>query len=238
MTKFWQTFWSNYGPEQAITEDDLFKQVAQTVNKQPIPKEQFKLSLDYIWEKLQLSSEDRLVDLCCGNGLISYELAKHVGYVFGIDFVARNIVIAKEWKAAKNIVYILGDVTEPLETLIGENTFPNKYLMNGSLAYFEPSQFDTILKNIVRYMNGRPFQFFLTAIPCFDLKWNFYNTPERVARHLENEKKIKNTNDGLGRWWMSDEIDMIVSRQGLQVQITNQPQQLSNFRMDALISNS
>ena len=238
MTKFWQTFWSKYGPEQAVTEEDLFKQVAQTWNKQPISKKQFKQMLDYIEERLELSPQDHLVDLCCGNGLVSYELAKRVAEVTGIDFVPRNIQTAKEWKSAKNITYFLGDVTAPLSLYISENTFPDKFLMNGSLAYFEPDGLDTILGNIMRHMAGHPFLFLLTGIPRFDFKWNFYNTPERVARHLENERQPENTNDGLGRWWRIEEIENICSRYGVQVILTSQPLELSNYRMEALIKSA
>jgi len=236
MTKFWETFWSDYGPEHAVTEDDLFRQVAQTREGRSISKELFNQTLDHIEERLELSPKDHLIDLCCGNGLVSYELAVRVAYVTGIDFVPRNIRTAKEQKQAENITYILNDITSPISILIGKNTFPEKFLMNYSLGYFGPSQFDVILSNIVQHMADRPFRFLLTGIPCFDLKWNFYNTEERVARHLESEKKRKDINDGVGRWWKAGEIEGICSQHGLRVQATNQPRKLSNFRMDALVT--
>jgi SAM-dependent methyltransferase len=236
MTKFWQTFWSKYGPVHAVNDEDLFMQVGQTLNKRPISKEVFNRTVDYIFERLKLSAGDHVVDLCCGNGLISYELAMRIAYVTGIDFVPRNIRTAIAWKSAKNINYIIGDVMEPISVLIGENIFPGKYLMNISLAYFEPVELDIILSNIIRHMGSDlPFCFLLSGIPRLDLKWNFYDTPERVSRHLENEKQRKNTNDGLGRWWRAEEIEDICFRHGLQVQVTNQPLDISNYRMDALI---
>ena len=238
MTKFWQTFFSKYGPEHAVTEDDLFKQVGHTWEKRPIGQDKFQRLVAHIEALLELSQEQHLVDFCCGNGLFSYELAKRVAHVTGIDFVERNIRIAEERKLGPNTTYVVGDVTAPLALLIGANTFPGKYLMNYSLAYFGPKELDIILSNILQHMADRPFSFLIAGIPCFDLKWNFYNTPERVARHLVNEKKQTNTNDGLGRWWRPDEIKDICSRHRLQVQVTNQPLDLSNFRMDALIKSS
>ncbi len=235
MAKFWQTYFNGYGPERAVSEEDLYKQVGQTVNKRPISNELFKRTLENIDELLKLSSEDHVVDLCCGNGLISYELAQHVAYVTGIDFSLRNISTAMEWKSAKNITYVLGDVTESLSGLIGARTFPGKFLMNGSLGYFKPAELDIILSNIVQHMADHTFCFLLSTIPNFDLKWNFYNTPERVVAHLENEKQHENTNDGLGRWWRREEIEDICSRHGLQVQVTNEPFDLYNYRMDALV---
>jgi hypothetical protein len=72
MTNNWLTFWSNYGPECAVTEEDLFRQVAQTWGKRPISKELFQRMLDYIEARLQLSRADHLLDFCCGNGLVSH----------------------------------------------------------------------------------------------------------------------------------------------------------------------
>jgi cyclopropane fatty-acyl-phospholipid synthase-like methyltransferase len=194
--------------------------------------------VESIVAELQLSREDHLLDLCCGNGLVSYELASHVARLTGIDFVERNIRTAQKRKCKENTTYVLGDARTTLSTLIGEGAFPNKCLMNGSLAYFGPAELDTILNNILRHLAGRSFRFLLTAIPRFDLKWNFYNTPERVARHLENEKRPDNTNDGVGRWWKAEEIEEVGSRHGLHVIVTNQPPNLSNFRMDALVTSA
>ncbi len=235
MAKFWQTFWNRYGPELAVSDEDLYRQVGLTVDKQPVSSELFRRTLENIDGLLKLSTKDHVVDLCCGNGLISYELAKRVAYVTGIDFTPHLIRTAMDKKSAKNITYILGDVKESLSVLLGENTFPSKLLMNGSLGYFEPDELDIILSNVVEHMADHAFCFLFSTIPNFDQKWNFYNTPERVARHLENEKKRENTNDGIGRWWRREEIEGICSRHGLRVQVTNQPFDLSNFRMDALV---
>lgn len=236
MTNLWNNFWSHRGPEKALTEDDLLVQVGHTWEGKPISKEKFDIILAYIVKKLDLNNKDVLLDYCCGNGLFSYEIAKRVSFMVGIDFVQRNIKIANEQKSMANTCYILGDVTSTLNALLGKTLLLNKFLMNYSLGYFEPTQFKIILKNIIQHTDDRTFKYFVVGTPCFDLKWNFYNTEERVARHLENEKIHKDFNDGMGRWWKRGEIEEICLNLGLLVQITDQPPELSNFRMDALIT--
>jgi SAM-dependent methyltransferase len=238
MTDFWEDYWSKYGPPEVSSEEDLFKQVAHTVAKQPIPNEMVVRMLACITTRLQLSPDDRLLDFCCGNGIFSYELAKHVAELMGIDFVPRNIHMARVRKSRPNTRYVVGDAIAPLAGLVGADFLPDKFLMHYSLAYFTPVQFGTILDNSVLHVGKRAFQFLLTGIPNADFKWNFYNTPERRARHLENEKNQENTNDGLGRWWQAGEIEQICREHGLEVLIENQPAELSNYRMDALISSS
>jgi SAM-dependent methyltransferase len=236
MSSLWKDFFDNYRRCEVVTQADLFLQVGKTINKQPIPEGTHRKLIDRIALTLQLCPKDHLLDLCCGNGLVSYELATYVGQLTGIDFAEHMIRAARQFKMRQNTSYHVGDVTMPLSTFVGENVFPNKILMNVGLAYFEPLELDTILANIWSHLGDRPFLALFTDIPNFDLKWNFYNTPERRARHLENERKRDNTNDGLGRWWRAAEIEEIGSNHGLKVQVINQPPDLSNYRMDALIS--
>jgi SAM-dependent methyltransferase len=236
MDDFWKTYWTGYGSSEATSEEDLFKQVAHTVSKQPIPNELVVRMLEQIVTRLQLSRADHLLDFCCGNGLFSYELAAHVAQVTGIDFVSRNIRTAQLRKSRENTTYIVGDAIAPLLRLVGIGCFPNKFLMHYSLAYFAPTQFAVMLRNILEHLGSRKFHFLVTGIPNAALKWNFYNTPERRARHVENEKQAGGTNDGLGRWWQADEIQQICRHHGLTVLIENQPLELSNYRMNALIS--
>ena len=238
MKKQWQPFWNNYLAHDPATEDDLFKQVAQTVNRNPISPVVLDLMLCRIQSQLRLSPQDHLVEFCCGTGLFSHRLASHVERLTGIDFAPRLIAAARQMKTRPNIVYIEGDATDPLSSFISQGEFPAKYLMNHSLAYFEVSQLRVILNNLLEYLKDRPFSFLIAGIPNFDLKWYFYDTPERRSRHLKNCKDPENTNDGLGRWWRPSEIRQLCEQMGLSLSIENQPPELCHYRMDALISSS
>ncbi|MGA9427845.1 MAG: hypothetical protein WBV33_22375, partial [Terracidiphilus sp.] len=134
-----------------------------------------------------------------------------------------------------NIRYRIGNITDRLSALIGRDQVPNKFLMAGSLGYLQPRELSAILGNIGRHLDERAFEFLIEEIPNAELKANFYNTPERVARHLENERTHPDTNDGVGRWWRAEEIETLCAGHGLSVQIMNPPASLWNYRMDALI---
>lgn len=236
MSKHWQSFWDNYRNSDAKSEADLFIQVGKTVAQQPIPRGMFDRMVERIVADLELRHDDHLLDLCCGNGLISFELAHVAGHVTGVDFADHLIKAAVEFKSLPNIDYRVGDVTSPIADLIDDASgVPGKYLMNDALAYFTPETLGVLLDNVREACGSNPFRLLLTGIPNDALKWNFYDTPERKLRHLDNARAGDGTNDGLGRWWQSDEIEAECALRGLQVRIENQPDAISRYRMDALI---
>lgn len=240
MSKHWQSFWGNYRNEDAQTEDELFVQVGKTISRQPIPRDMFSSMVERIIDRLQLDATDHLLDMCCGNGLISFELARIAGHVTAIDFAEHMIKAAKKFKSLPNIAYYVGDVSSPVadmadRAIMGGGSIPGKYLMNDALAYFDPKALGTIVENICIAKDGQPFRFLLTGIPNIALKWNFYDTPERRLRHSESLRIGDDTNDGLGRWWDATEIESICTKLGLNFSIENQPDTISNYRMDTLI---
>lgn len=238
MTKHWLAFWDNYRNVEARSEHDLFLQVGKTISQQPIPRDMFASMLTSIVEHLELKHGDHLLDLCCGNGLVSFELAQIAGRVTAVDFARHLIEAAQRLKSLPNIEYRVGDVTAPLSSLVRDEAIeamPSKFLMNDALAYFDPQALGTILDNVTDALGSRPFRFLLTGIPSHALKWNFYDTPERRARHAENNRRPENTNDGMGRWWHRGEIKQACDQRGFHVLMANQKEAISNYRMDAMI---
>ncbi|MEW6068413.1 MAG: class I SAM-dependent methyltransferase [Nitrospirota bacterium] len=59
-----------------------------------------------------VSEDDIVLDIGCGNGALTYDIAKKAKYVFGIDINAKNIEYTKKKYNADNITYIIGDATE------------------------------------------------------------------------------------------------------------------------------
>ncbi|MEF3083824.1 class I SAM-dependent methyltransferase [Luteimonas sp. SMYT11W] len=232
----WQKFWDSYRNDHALSEADLFIQVGKTVARQPISRVMFQHMVQRIVDSLQLGQNDHVLDLCCGNGLISFELAAVAKQVTGVDFARHLISGAQAFKSRSNISYRVADVTLPLSELVGETDgLPDKLLMNDALAYFEPGTLAVIVDNVCDALDGRAFRFLLTGIPSSALKWNFYDTPERKRRYQENLQAGDSTNDGLGRWWTTDEIEALAISRGLSVRVEDQPEGISNYRMDALI---
>lgn len=57
---------------------------------------------------------DIVLDIGCGNGALTFDLAQKAKKVVGIDLSKENIKFAKEKYSASNIEYMVGDVTKNL----------------------------------------------------------------------------------------------------------------------------
>ncbi|MEQ1743125.1 MAG: hypothetical protein ABL869_11600, partial [Candidatus Nitrotoga sp.] len=81
------SYWKNhYDSISKQFDGSLLKQVGKTVNGQEIPELQVKLIVENTTNVLRLKAKDSVVDLCCGNGLITRQLAPLVEKVVGVDF--------------------------------------------------------------------------------------------------------------------------------------------------------
>ncbi len=237
----WQEYWDNfllnrYGKEEVKSEDDLYFQVARTVNRKPVAKEVFDAIIDGIIQDLALSQEDVLVDFCCGNGLFTYELKDQVKQIIGIDFSQSIIDTANKFRPAANITYCLGGVVEYMRSFAATwpGIRPNKYLMNDSLAYFSAADLENVLSAIIGISGD--FRFLVRGVPNDELKWNYYNTPDRKEFYANLIAKGDLTNDGLGTWWQPDDIREVCMKLNLQCIIRNQELPVSDYRMDIIIS--
>lgn len=61
-----------------------------------------------------VDKDDVVLDVGCGNGALSYDVAKKAKKVVGIDLNEKNISFAKERYSKENIQYICGDVLKDL----------------------------------------------------------------------------------------------------------------------------
>jgi 2-polyprenyl-3-methyl-5-hydroxy-6-metoxy-1,4-benzoquinol methylase len=61
-----------------------------------------------------INKSDRVLDIGCGNGALTFDLARKAKFVVGIDLNEKNIEVAKRKYKAKNIEYKVGDATKDL----------------------------------------------------------------------------------------------------------------------------
>ena len=59
-----------------------------------------------------IDEDDIVLDVGCGNGILTYEIAKKAKRVVGIDIDEKRIEFAKKNFSRENIVYICGDATQ------------------------------------------------------------------------------------------------------------------------------
>lgn len=228
----WNSFWNNYRTLESGTERDLFFQVGKTINKEPVSEAVFNASFEDIVNSLIIKETDTVLEMCCGNGLVTFPLSQITKKIYAFDFAPHLVEAAKKFKKNDTIVYKVGDAKASFLDLFQFDQIPNKYLMNDALGYFTPSELTQILLYIMK--NVPIFSFYLTGVPNDALKWNFYNTEERKETYLNGVTNGDESNNGMGKWWKKSELLEIAESLDLKVTLKNQIPTISNYRMDVL----
>jgi len=106
-----------------------------------------------------VSSEDTVLDIGCGNGALTFDVAQKAKKVVGIDLSKKNIQLAKEKFSKENIEYIEGDALSNLP----EAKFDVIILSNVLEHIQNRTEFLTALKNKTNK--------FLIRVPMINRDW-------------------------------------------------------------------
>lgn len=218
--------------ELRVERGDYRRQVGKTVNQIPVPEQTLDdMALDVI-EALELTSDDGLLDLCCGNGLITSRVAARVRSVAGVDRSESLIAVARADFAARNIEYIVADVTQLPEPLT-RRAF-SKIAMYEALQNFSTEQTAALLRTLAASASGGA-PIFLGSIPDRDRIWNFYDSRER---RQEYERRVADGTEAIGHWWTAAELRDVAAAHGydLEIRAPRSSLHVAHYRFDALLT--
>ena len=233
----WKTFFQGYRIIDIKGDADLLFQVGATVGGKPVSREQFDTIILSIEQGLKLSDNDSVLDLCCGNGVITFEIAKKAKKVVGIDSSKPYIDNAVKFKSAENISYLTADVTDTdkiIEACPGK--LFNKAYCYASIAYLLPGDLEKLFL-LFNKISGANFSFMLGSVLDRQRKWHFFNTFRRRVHYLIGYKLL-GRDFGVGRWWTKKEIETIAKRHKYICRFIEQDKSLhtAHYRFDAVIS--
>lgn len=226
MKNYWE---QHYDSNSREFDGLLLKQVGKTINGEEISETQFKLVVKNVVNNLRLNSNDSIIDLCCGNGLITRQLAPLVKEVVAIDFSQGLIGTAKEYNGFHNLEYINADVLhlDP-KYLLGLK----KVLMYEALQLFSGEQLSNLLDMFSCLELGS--SVFFASVPDKEKLNAYYDTKEKYEFYEQSECDGK---PHMGHWWMMEEIKHIVS--GSKFKATFLPQEATlytaYYRFDVLL---
>ena len=232
MKKDWKHFWATY----RVDESEPLQQAGKTVNGIAILPEQFDAILRDVDSHLCLSREDVVLDLCCGNGLITREIAKRCTAVIGIDFSERLIEVAKELTREPNVRYLVMDIKHlrVLREILPWLAF-TKVLWYDALAFFSASDLYEILK-VVKILTREGATILLGSVLDSRRKWYFFNTFKRKLLYVLRVSSLKSP-VGLEQWWESAQIANICTQLDLTSMVYRQSVEVhtASYRFDVKI---
>jgi 2-polyprenyl-3-methyl-5-hydroxy-6-metoxy-1,4-benzoquinol methylase len=173
------------------------------------------------------------LDLCCGNGLITVNLASRCRNAVGIDYSEPLLAIAKRDHQRDNITYILASILDLDHTGVSAGGRFSKIMMYEALQHFKKGDLRRILQIISTHATDDAL-ILIGSIPDRIRKRNFYNTPKRkllaILRQLTGR-------DSIGSWWTGEEISRIAGQMGFHSQFLAQNHNLhtTHYRFDILL---
>ncbi len=187
-------------------------------------------------KELQITPEDNILDLCCGNGILTARIAKYSGFVLGIDFSDAMITNANKYKKMNNIEYLCHDVNKISEqiNMIRKNKI-NKVIMSEALGYFDNRDFKNILKSLNKSLTQNH-SIFIGNVLFKGNKWEFYNTNRRKLDYFINNR-ILGRSKAIGKWWQFSELQNIAKQFSYNLKIIAQNPILNtaHYKVDVLL---
>lgn len=226
MDDYWKNLYDTVSRTPGIS---LQEQVGKTLNGKALSEDQVGLIVLSATEALKLEQQDVLVDLCCGNGLITEHLAPLADRAWGIDFSEGLIEVARQNSRTKKIEYAQGDVLK----LDGKYfSGVRKVLMNESLQHFSSEEFGVLLECMASLEAGS--RVYFGGIPDLDKFETYYDTPEKLAFYQRREREGRPHS---GTWWSQPEIVRIAKEHGFKPTVVAQKPSMvtSYYRFDLLL---
>jgi 2-polyprenyl-3-methyl-5-hydroxy-6-metoxy-1,4-benzoquinol methylase len=233
--KKWNKFFQNYRNIPIRNDMDLLFQVALTVAGKPISKELFNYIISDIENNLKLKSSDNLLDLCCGNGVITYELSKKVKTITGVDSSKLYIENANTYKKSSSVEYFEMDILD-IETIYKNYSQKfTKVLFHGSIAYFDKKELTMILGKL-NNLTTDDVIIMIGNVLDYSKRFKFYNTVGRKCKYIFF--KIFNKDLGLGNWWKKSTLLEICDEKGFNCTFISQNPLLNTapYRFDCILT--
>ena len=129
--------------------EDFFHGVTLDLWRKAIPPKQTIAEADFLSQVLQCDEGSHLLDVPCGNGRISLELARRGFRVTGIDIAKEFIEEARaaaEGANASAAEFILGD----MRSIAGESAFDGAFCFGNSFGFMKHADMEKFLSGVAR----------------------------------------------------------------------------------------
>lgn len=227
MADYWKTFWAE--SNKSTTSKHPQCQVLRTFNKKPISEAQFQKILEDIEKKMEICRNDEVLDLCCGNGLITVYLTSKCKRAVGVDFEP-GLIEYIDLEKYPNVSVVTEDVRK---VDFKEHSF-DKIMIYAGLQYLSHQETICLFESVFRWLKSNGL-FYIGDIPDRERLWNFFNTEERERACFGS---IKNDKPIIGTWFDSEWLVKLGKYADFKcTEIIPQPEDFpySHFRFDAVL---
>ena len=188
------------------------------------------LTVQNIVDNLNIQDSEKVLDVCCGNGLITNLISENCSSIHGVDLSQELINTAKS-KYPK-IDFEKASATF-LSNVFEKEQFDKIYLQYSFQYFDKPNQGRKVIEEMLKVLKPNGI-LFIGDIPDRNKLWKYYNTFLKRFFLITSKMKGKNR---MGKFWSKEELDSICKKLGVYgtflIQEVNLP--YSHYRFDYLI---
>lgn len=223
-SEYWSRFWSEYKAD--IAEKDEQSQVLRTRNKLPIDKESWEFTVSEVASQLDLSENDTLLDLCCGNGLFTSAFSSQVSKIEAVD-ISTPLIDRLNARALHNVNAVASDIRE---INFSDQSF-SKVLWYAGIQYIDESDIINMILKIRGWMKPDGI-LMIGDIPDRKKIWKYFDSLERQNVYFHALQKREPI---IGTWLDAEWIEKLCATCGFTTaNVIEQNSKLiySDFRYD------
>jgi cyclopropane fatty-acyl-phospholipid synthase-like methyltransferase len=193
MTDYWKSFWLAHAKDHLNTEPQV--QVLRTLNRQPVEPDVFAGIVNSIVTMLEPESTKDLLDLCCGNGVITRELCNEFRAVTAVD-LSEEFVSQISGRETDDITAFAADARA---VEFSAKSF-DRILLYAGMQYFSESEAADLFMRLRHWIREGGLVV-LGDIPDATRRWNFFDSPERESAYFE---ALRGDKPIVGNWFEPD----------------------------------
>lgn len=223
----WVDFWRSHA--KTSSESDPQVQVLRTCGGQPIPLSLFQRIVQGLICQMELGPRHVVLDLCCGNGLITSAVAATSRRVVAVD-VAPEFVTAARHLGKGNVLPLLADVRK---VNFRAASF-DRVLLFAGLQYLSHQDTLGLLQRLHHWLVEDGLVY-IGDIPDASRRWRFFDTKERRDAYFAG---LLVGNPIVGTWFEREWLVYAGLHSGFaQAQILEQDAELpfAHYRYDVLL---
>jgi len=209
--------------------EDFWGQVKRTVNGKPIPQEQIDMIVDAVCNGLELSTNDVLLDLCCGNGALSTYFFARCSGGLGVDFSEYLVEVARRYFVKRpQEDFIIQDVLEFASTYPKPEKF-TKAVCYASLQFLPKTAVHELLMLLRQRFSGLN-KVFIGNVPDKQFARSFFG--DRYESGIENSPAA-----AIGIWRTQEEFGALAEETGWCMEVRYMPKDFywAHYRYDVVL---
>jgi len=226
-SEFWRAVWRDHTRKHS--RDVPMVRAMRTTDGQPFTDQQWQAELRHILRLAQVRKSDAVLDLCCGNGLVTEEVASRCRRVVAVDYVP-SLVAELKRRRIPNVVARSGDIRR---LKLPRGTF-DLVLVCAGIQYLTERETLHLLADVHRWLRpgGR-----VCLLHIADVRrlWHYAATPAKRDLYFE---RIQTGRQLVGTWYDRPWFDHAAHYLGYRrVAVRSQPRSLrySHYRFDVLM---